>query len=186
MIPTYEEAVTILEKYTKDPFLLEHGKVVGETMAYFAKTRDPENVEYWRVVGLLHDLDFELYPEEHCVKTAELMAQEGIDESIIRSATSHGYGMTDTPNKPELEMEKVLYAVDELTGIIGAARLMRPSKSYLDMNLKSVKKKFKDKKFAAGCDREVITRGADMLGMSVDDLQAETLDALKAMEESEQ
>ncbi|MDO5038004.1 MAG: hydrolase [Tissierellia bacterium] len=185
-IPSYEEAKLLLEKYTEDEFLLEHGQVVGEVMAYFAKSRDPEHVEFWRVVGLLHDLDFDKYPEEHCVKTEEIMRQEGLDESIIHATTSHGYGLTGTKNQPEKEMEKVLFAVDELTGIIGAARLMRPSKSYLDMELKSVKKKFKDKKFAAGCDREVIKKGAENLGISLEDLLLETLEAMKAMEKAAQ
>lgn len=183
-IPTYEEAYEILKEYNKEEFHLVHGKTVGEVMAYFAKERDPENVEFWRIVGLLHDVDFEMYPEEHCVKAVEILEKNDVDEEMIYAITSHGFGMTETPNEPKKEMEKVLYAVDELTGIIGAAALMRPSKSTLDMELKSVKKKFKDKKFAAGCDREVIKKGAENLGMSMDDLMAETLKGMQEMEEN--
>lgn len=182
---TYPEAEKILEKYTEDDFLLEHGHIVGEVMGYFAEKRDPDNVEYWRIVGLLHDVDYDKYPEEHCVKAEEILKDEGVEESMIHAITSHGYGITETQNKPEREMEKVLFAVDELTGIIGAARLMRPSKSYLDMKLKSVKKKFKDKKFAAGCDRDIIKKGAELLDMPIEDLLQETLDAMKAMEKAQ-
>lgn len=181
-IPTYEEAYEILAKYNTEDFHLTHGKTVGEVMAYFAQKRDPENQEYWRIVGLLHDVDFGMYPDQHCVKAEEILRDHDIDPALIYSVTSHGYGMTDTPNKPEKEMEKVLYAVDELTGIIGAAALMRPSKSTLDMELKSLKKKFKDKKFAAGCDRDVIRQGAENLGMDLDALMEETLEAMKEME----
>lgn len=181
-VPSYQEALEILEKYNTEEFHLKHGKTVGEVMAYFAQKRDPDRVEFWRVVGLLHDVDFEMYPEDHCVKAEEILKAHDIDPEIIHAVTSHGYGMTGTPNKPEKEMEKVLYAVDELTGIIGAAALMRPSKSTLDMELKSLKKKFKDKKFAAGCDRQVIKRGAENLGMDLDDLMEETLEAMADME----
>lgn len=181
-IPSYEEAYEILKLYNKEEFHLVHGKTVGEVMAYFAKTRDPGKEEFWRVVGLLHDVDFELYPEEHCVKAEEILEKHDIDPEIIQAVTSHGYGLTDTQNKPEKEMEKVLFAVDELTGIIGAAALMRPSKSTVDMNLKSVKKKFKDKKFAAGCNREVILQGAQNLDMEIDELLQETLEAMQEME----
>lgn len=170
-IPKYEEALEILKKYNKEPFHIQHGETVGAVMRYFASEYDPENINFWQIVGLLHDLDFEMYPEEHCVKQVELMTKEGLDESIINSTVSHGYGLTSTEIKPEKQMEKILYATDELTGIIGAAALMRPSKSVSDMELKSVKKKFKDKKFAAGCSRdvgqsEVVWRKALKTGLS--------------------
>jgi len=182
MIPTPAQAREILEKYNKEPFHLRHGETVSGVMGWFAKKHDPNNVDYWRTVGMLHDIDFELYPEEHCVKGIEIMKNEGIDESIIRSAMSHGWGLTKTPYEPENIMEKILFAVDELTGLIGAAALMRPSKSVSDMELSSLKKKFKDKKFAAGCSRETIAKGAEMLGWELDTLLDETLNAMKAIE----
>lgn len=183
-IPDYDEALEILKKYNKEPFHITHGKTVGEVMGYFAKKYDPENVEYWRVVGLLHDLDFEMYPEEHCVKQVELMKNENIDDRIINSTISHGYSHSDSTVKPEHIMEKILYTVDELTGIIWAAALMRPSKSVQDMNLKSVKKKFKDKKFTAGCNRDIIKEGAENLDWDMNFLLTETLEAMKATEEN--
>jgi len=182
MIPTPAQAREILEKYNKEPFHLRHGETVSGVMGWFAEKHDPDNVDYWRTVGMLHDIDFELYPEEHCVKGIEIMKNEGIDESIIRSAMSHGWGLTKTPYEPENIMEKILFAVDELTGLIGAAALMRPSKSVSDMELSSLKKKFKDKKFAAGCSRETIAKGAEMLGWELDTLLDETLNAMKAIE----
>lgn len=182
MIPTPAQAREILEKYNKEPFHLRHGETVSGVMGWFAEKHDPDNVDYWRTVGMLHDIDFELYPEEHCVKGIELLRNEGIDESIIRSAMSHGWGLTKTPYEPENIMEKILFAVDELTGLIGAAALMRPSKSVSDMELSSLKKKFKDKKFAAGCSRETIAKGAEMLGWELDTLLDETLNAMKAIE----
>ena len=182
MIPTPAQAREILEKYNKEPFHLRHGETVSGVMGWFAEKHDPNNVDYWRTVGMLHDIDFELYPEEHCVKGIELLRNEGIDESIIRSAMSHGWGLTKTPYEPENIMEKILFAVDELTGLIGAAALMRPSKSVSDMELSSLKKKFKDKKFAAGCSRETIAKGAEMLGWELDTLLDETLNAMKAIE----
>ena len=139
-IPNYTEALEILKQYNKESYHILHGQIVGGVMRYFADKYDPENVEFWEVVGLLHDLDFELYPEEHCVIQVEIMEELKLDKSIIKSTVSHGYGLTKTEVKPEKEMEKILYAVDELTGIIGAAALMRPSKSVADMTLKSVKK----------------------------------------------
>jgi len=181
MIPNYEEAVEILEKYNKEEFHLMHGKIVAGVMKYFAIKYDSENIDFWNVVGLLHDLDFELYPDEHCVKQVELMKNENIDESIIHSTISHGYGLTKSTVKPEHIMEKILFATDELTGLIGAAALMRPSKSVADMNLKSVKKKFKDKKFAAGCSRDVIRKGATDLDWELDELLSETLNAMKSL-----
>ena len=151
-------------------------------MGEFAKEFDPEKVEYWAVVGMLHDLDFEEYPEEHCTKAEEMMKALDIDESIIRAVCSHGWGLTGTKYQPELQMEKILFATDELTGLIGACALMRPSKSCKDMELSSLKKKFKDKKFAAGCSRDVIKQGAEMLGWELDVLLQKTLDAMKATE----
>ena len=142
-----------------------------------------EEEDFWGLVGLLHDLDFEVYPEEHCVKCQEIMREEGIDERMIHAVASHAYGICSDV-KPEHEMEKVLFACDELTGLIGAAALMRPSKSCQDMELKSLKKKFKDKKFAAGCDRDVIIQGAEMLGWELDHLLNETLEAMKTCEEA--
>lgn len=181
-IPSYKEGLELLKKYNKEDFHIQHGETVGAVMGWFAEKYDPDNVEFWRIVGLLHDLDFEMYPEEHCVKQVDIMKDEGLDESIIVSTTSHGYGLTGSVSKPEKMMEKVLFASDELTGIIGAAALMRPSKSVSDMELKSVKKKFKDKKFAAGCSRDVIRQGAENLGWDLDELLQMTLDAMKATE----
>lgn len=176
---TREEAWQLLNEYNQDPFHLEHGQIVEGTMRYFAKKLGyGDEVELWGIVGLLHDLDFEQYPEQHCIKSQEIMRERGIDECIIRATASHGYGIT-VDIKPEHEMEKVLYAVDELTGLIGAVALMRPSKSVQDLELKSVKKKFKAKNFAAGCSREVIERGAEMLGWSLDDLISQTIEALR-------
>lgn len=181
-IPNYNEALEILKKYNKEPFHIVHGETVGYVMRYFANKYDPENADFWQIVGLLHDLDFEMYPDEHCVKQVEIMKEEGLDESIINSTISHGYGLTGSTVKPEKHMEKILFAADELTGIIGAAALMRPSKSCIDMELKSLKKKFKDKKFAAGCSRDVIRQGAENLGWDLDELLNETLNAMKEME----
>ena len=138
-----------------------------------------DEAEFWGIVGLLHDLDFEQFPDQHCIKEQELMRQAGLDESIIHATASHGYGIT-VDIRPEHEMEKVLYATDELTGLIGAVALMRPSKSVQDLELKSVKKKFKSANFAAGCSREVITRGAEMLGWTLDDLITRTIAAMRA------
>ena len=178
-----DEARTLLYEHNKEDFHRYHGETVSKVMGYFAKEFDPENVEFWEVVGLLHDLDFEEYPEEHCVKAEEMFKESDIDESIIKAVCSHGYGLCQTKYEPELLMEKVLFAVDELTGLIGAAALMRPSKSCQDMELSSLKKKFKDKKFAAGCSRDVIREGAERLGWELDELLNKTLDAMKAIEE---
>lgn len=178
-----EEAWALLTEYNHDEFHLKHAQVVEMTMRYFAeKLGYGDEVDFWGIVGLLHDLDFEQFPEEHCIKSQEIMRERGIDERIIHATASHGYGIT-VDIKPEHEMEKVLYAVDELTGLIGATVLMRPSKSVQDLEVKSVKKKFKSKGFAAGCDREVIQRGADMLGWSLDELIQQTIDALKTFED---
>ena len=179
---TIDEARSLLEEHNKEPFHRQHGETVSAVMGYFAKEFDPENEEFWAVVGMLHDLDFEEYPEEHCVKGEEMMRALDIDESIIKAAMSHGWGLTSTKYEPTLQMEKVLFATDELTGLIGACALMRPSKSCADMELKSLKKKYKDKRFAAGCSREVIAHGAEMLGWELDELLQKTLDAMKAVE----
>ena len=152
-------------------------------MRYMAKKLGyEEDAEFWAVCGLLHDIDFEMWPEEHCVKAPELLQEAGVDEAIIHAVVSHGYGEC-CDVAPEHEMEKVLFAVDELTGLIGAAALMRPSKSTKDMELKSLKKKFKDKKFAAGCSREIIQKGAEQLNWDLEKLQAETLEAMQACED---
>ena len=177
------EALELLKEYNKEEFHLAHGQTVSGCMEYFAnKLGYADEAEYWAIVGLLHDIDFEMWPEEHCVKCVELLEKAGFDEKFIHAVTSHGWGMTDSKAQPELEMEKVLFAIDELTGLIGAAALMRPSKSCADMELKSLKKKYKDKKFAAGCSREVINQGAENLGWELDKLLEETLEAMKALE----
>lgn len=176
---TREEAWDLLKEYNKDEFHLEHAEIVGKTMRYFAeKLGYGDEADFWEVVGILHDLDFEMYPEEHCIKEQEIMRQRGVDERIIHATASHGYGIT-VDIKPEHQMEKVLYAVDELTGLIGAVVIMRPSKSVQDLTLKSVKKKYKSKNFAAGCSREVIERGAEMLGWTLEELIENTIEALK-------
>jgi len=178
-----EKAIELLKEYNKEPFHLKHALTVEGVMKYFAKElgyKDEE--EFWGIVGLLHDLDFEMYPNEHCIKSQELMKQAGVDEKIIHATASHGYGLT-VDIKPEHEMEKVLYAVDELTGLIGAVALMRPSKSVMDLELKSVKKKFKTPSFAAGCSRDVITKGAEMLGWELDYLFEHTILGMRECEE---
>lgn len=180
---TREEAWKLLTEYNQDEFHLLHAKTVENTMRYFARELGfADEEDFWGIVGLLHDLDFEKYPEEHCIKSQEIMKERGIDEKIIYATASHGYAIT-VDIKPEHEMEKILYAVDELTGLIGAVVLMRPSKSVQDLTLKSVKKKYKSKNFAAGCSREVIERGADMLGWTLEDLIQRTIDALKTFQD---
>ena len=176
---TREGAWELLREYNKDEFHLEHAEIVGKTMRYFAeKLGYGDEADFWEVVGILHDLDIEMYPQEHCIKSQEIMRERGVDERIIHATASHGYAIT-VDIKPEHEMEKVLYAVDELTGLIGAVVIMRPSKSVQDLELKSVRKKYKSKGFAAGCSREVIERGADMLGWSLDELIERTIEALR-------
>ncbi len=180
---TREEAWSLLTEFNKEEFHLEHAQIVEKTMMYFAdKLGYGEEKEFWGIVGLLHDLDFEMYPEEHCIKSQEIMRERGVDERIIHATASHGYAIT-VDIKPEHEMEKVLYAVDELTGLIGAVVLMRPSKSVQDLELKSVKKKYKSKGFAAGCSREVIERGADLLGWTLEDLIVQTIQALRTFQD---
>ena len=180
MIPTPEEAYEILKEYNEGDFHLKHGRIVGDCMRWFAQELGyGEEADFWQTVGILHDLDFEQYPDQHCIKSQEIMRQKGIDERIVRATASHGYGIT-VDIAPQHDMEKALYAVDELTGLIGAAAVMRPSKSVNDLEVKSVKKKFKDKRFAAGCDRDVIQRGADMLGWDLDTLIDKTIQAMRA------
>lgn len=179
-----EDALKLLKKYNKDHFHLQHALTVEGVMKWYAVQLGYGTDEtYWGLVGLLHDIDFELYPEEHCKKAPELLAEAGVQPDMIHAVCSHGYGLT-VDIQPEHQMEKVLYAVDELTGLIGAAALMRPSKSVTDMELKSLKKKYKDKKFAAGCSRTVIENGAKMLGWELDDLLERTIQAMRSCEES--
>ena len=180
---TRKEAWQLLKEYNKDHFHLQHAVTVEGVMRYFAeKLGYGSEADLWGIVGLLHDLDFEMYPDEHCIKEQEIMRERGIDERIIHATASHGYALT-VDIKPEHEMEKVLYAVDELTGLIGAAALMRPSKSVQDMEVSSVKKKYKSKSFAAGCSREVIERGAEMRGWELSDLIGQTLLAMRSCED---
>lgn len=180
---TREEAYDLLKKYNKDPFHIQHALTVENVMKWYAEELGfGADAEYWVIVGLLHDIDFELYPEEHCIKAPELLREGGVGEDIIHGVVSHGYGIT-VDVAPEHEMEKVLFAADELTGLIWAATLMRPSKSTKDMELKSLKKKYKSKGFAAGCSREVIERGAEQLGWELDKLLTMTLEAMKATED---
>lgn len=177
-IPTVEQARALVGRFNKDAFHLQHAETVSKVMGELAKEFDPERVEFWAAVGMLHDIDFELYPEQHCVKANEMLHELDIDESVIHAVISHGYGICINV-EPELFMEKVLYATDELTGLIGAVALMRPN-GISDMEVKSIKKKFKDKKFAAGCSRDVIIRGAEMCGWDLDTLFQKTLDAMRA------
>ena len=181
-IPNLKQAETILEKYNKETFHLRHAKIVAGVMKWFAETHDIERADFWEMVGLLHDIDFEMYPAEHCIKGEELLNEEGVDESIIHATMSHGWGVTPTPHEPVHIMEKILFAVDELTGLIGAVAIMRPSKSVADLELSSVKKKFKDKKFAAGCSRDIINMGAERLGWPLDELITKTILAMRSIE----
>lgn len=179
-----EKAWKLLCEYNTEPFHLQHARTVEAVMRWFAeKLGYGSDADFWATVGLLHDLDFERYPDEHCVKCVEIMRENGLSEEFIHAVACHGYGLVSDV-APIHEMEKVLFATDELTGLIGAAALMRPSKSVQDMELKSLVKKFKDKKFAAGCDRDVIRNGADMLGWSLDKLLEETLLAMRDVEDS--
>ena len=184
-----EDAVQLLKKYNKDPFHIQHAYTVEAVMKWFARELGyGEDAGYWGIVGLLHDIDFELYPDEHCLKAPELLREAGVGEDIIHAVVSHGYGITVGCGKtldvePEHEMEKVLFAVDELTGLIWATAIMRPSRSTKDMDLKSIKKKYKSKNFAAGCSREVISRGAKQLGWELPKLFTMTLEAMQASED---
>lgn len=180
------EALELLKKYNKEPFHLQHALTVEGVMRWYAQELGyGEDADFWAQVGLLHDIDFELYPEEHCVKAPELLREGGVDEDTIHAVCSHGYEIC-CDVEPTHEMEKVLFAADELTGLIGAAALMRPSKSVMDMEASSVKKKFKDKKFAAGCSRDVITKGAERLSWELNDLFEKTILAMRSCEQQVQ
>ncbi len=184
MIPSRAQAMALLKEYTQEDFLLRHAQTVESVMRWWARDLG-EDEALWAVVGLLHDLDFERFPDEHCVRTQAILREHGVDELIVRACASHGYGLF-VDIRPESVMEKVLYAVDELTGLIGAAALMRPSRSVCDMELASLRKKYKNLSFAAGCSRSVIQAGADMLGIELDTLLERTLKAMQsALEESE-
>lgn len=179
-----QEALELLKKYNKEPFHIQHGLTVEGVMRWYAQNLGYGNeADYWATVGLLHDIDFELYPDEHCKKAPELLKEAGLSDDFINSVCSHGYGLC-SDIEPKHEMEKVLFAVDELTGLIGAAAIMRPSKIVMDMETKSLKKKFKDKRFAAGCSRDVIEQGAERLGVELDKLFADTIEAMRSCEES--
>ena len=179
-----EQALSLLKEYNKEEFHILHALTVEGTMAWFAKERGyEEDAHYWSMVGLLHDIDFEIYPEEHCKKAPELLRKAGVSEEMIYSICSHGYGIC-SEIEPIHEMEKILFATDELTGLIGAAIKMRPSKSVMDLELGSLKKKFKDKRFAAGCSRDIIIEGANKLGWELDSLMEKTIEAMKSFEDS--
>ncbi len=180
-----EKALEVLKQYNAEPFHLRHAFTVEAVMGWYADELGyGEDKEFWATAGLMHDVDFEKWPDEHCVKAPELLAAAGFTPQLIHAVCAHGWGMTGTDAQPEHEMEKVLFAADELTGLIGAAALMRPSKSTKDMELKSLKKKFKDKKFAAGCSRDAIAQGAELLGWELDKLLEMTLRAMAATEDA--
>ena len=182
---TYQEALDLLKEYNQGEFHLKHAYIVSDVMGWFADQMGyGEEKDFWSVVGLLHELDFEQYPNQHCIKSQEIMRERGLDERLIHATASHGYGIT-VDIQPEHQMEKVLFATDELTGLIGAVAIMRPSKSVSDLEVKSVKKKYKDKKFAAGCSREVIQRGADMLGWTLEELIDQTIQAMRASDHAD-
>ena len=180
---TRDKAFELLKEYNKEEFHIHHGITLECVMKYLAEKEGyGDDAEFWSLCGLLHDVDFEMWPEEHCKKAPELLKAAGVDDDMIHAIVSHGYGEC-SDIEPVHHMEKILFAVDELTGLIGAAALMRPSKSCKDMELKSLKKKFKDKKFAAGCSRDVIKRGAEQLGWELDELLSATLEAMQASED---
>lgn len=179
-----EAAFELLKKYNKDPFHIQHAFTVEAVMKWYAKELGfAAEEEFWGIVGLLHDIDFELYPEEHCIKAPELLKEGGVSDEIIHGVCSHAYGMHGVEVKPEHLMEKVLFAADELTGLVWASALMRPSKSTKDMELKSLKKKYKNRAFAAGCSRDVIEQGAGLLEWELDKLLSDTLSAMQATED---
>ena len=181
---TREEALALLQKHNKEPFHIQHGLTVEGVMRWYARELGyGEDEDFWGIAGLLHDIDFEEYPEEHCVKVPELLREGGAEEELIHAVCSHGYGLCSDV-EPVHEMEKVLFAADELTGLIGAAAKMRPSKSVMDMEVSSLKKKFKDKRFAAGCSRDVIRTGAERLGWELDKLFEQTILAMRSCEAS--
>ena len=179
---TRAQALALLQKYNREPFHIFHGLTVEGTMRYFAREMG-EDEDFWGLVGLLHDVDFEKYPEQHCLKAPELLSEIGAEPEFIHAVCSHGYGIC-CDVEPTLPMERVLFATDELTGLIGAAARMRPSKSVMDMEVASLKKKFKDKKFAAGCSRDVITQGAERLGWTLEELMEKTILAMRSCEDS--
>ena len=181
---TRQQAIGLLKQYNKESFHIQHALTVEGVMRWFANHQGfADEADAWATVGLLHDIDFELYPDQHCQKAPELLRGGGVGEEMIHAVCSHGYGLCSDVQPTHL-MEKILFTVDELTGLIGAAALMRPSKSVMDMEVSSLKKKFKDKKFVAGCSRDVIRQGAEMLGWSMDELFAQSLEAMRSCEES--
>lgn len=180
---TRDEAVSLLKKYNKEPFHILHALTVEGVMRWYAdETGNGADADFWATAGLLHDIDFELYPEEHCKKAPELLKAEGASDELIHAVCSHGYGIC-CDVEPSCEMEKILFAADELTGLIGAAAKMRPSKSVCDMEVSSLKKKYKDKKFAAGCSRDIIAKGAENLGWTLEELMEKTILAMRSCEE---
>ena len=179
---TREAALEALKKYNKEPFHILHALTVEGVMRWFAQDQGyGEEADFWGIAGLLHDIDFEMYPEQHCVKAPELLREAGAEDGLIHAVCSHGYGLVSDV-KPEHRMEKILFASDELTGLIGAAARMRPSKSVMDMEVSSLKKKFKDKRFAAGCSRDVIKEGAEGLGWTLEELMDKTIQAMRSCE----
>jgi predicted hydrolase (HD superfamily) len=180
---TREEALALLTEHNKEDFHIRHALIVEGTLRYFARELGyGDEEEFWGIVGLLHDLDFEKYPDEHCIKVQEMLKDTKAGDDLIHAIVSHGYGISEVDAEPTHEMEKILYATDELTGLIGAVALMRPSKSVQDLELKSVKKKYKTANFAAGCSREVIENGAKLLGWDIDKLISETILALRTVD----
>jgi len=180
-VPTREEAYQLLTEYNKGDSLIKHALAVEGVMRYFARKRG-EDEEKWGIIGLVHDLDYEQFPEEHCHKSEEILKEKGWPEEYIRAVVSHGWGLCSEV-EPQTELEKVLYAIDELTGLVVTTALVRPSKSVMDVKVKSVKKKWKDKRFAAGVDRSIIEKGAQMLGMEVSDLISDTLAGMQEVAE---
>ncbi len=181
---TRPEAIALLKKFNKEPFHILHALTVEGVMRWYAiETGNGDDADFWATAGLLHDIDFELYPEEHCKKAPELLKDGGASDELIHAVCSHGYGIC-CDVEPSCEMEKILFAADELTGLIGAAAKMRPSKSVCDMEVSSLKKKYKDKKFAAGCSRDVISKGAENLGWTLEELMEKTILAMRSCEES--
>ena len=182
--PDRAAALALLRKYNTEPFHLQHALTVEAVMGWYAQDLGyGEEADFWSMAGLLHDVDFEKWPEEHCKKAPELLAEIGCSDELVHAVCSHGYGLCSDV-EPIHEMEKVLFAADELTGLIGAAARMRPSKSCSDMEVSSLKKKFKDKKFAAGCSRETIQQGAELLGWELDELLEKTLRAMAETEDA--
>ena len=177
-----QQAWDLLKQYNKDPFHLQHSLTMEGVMKWYAVDQKSGDDEFWGIAGLLHDIDFEQFPDQHCIKARELLKTAGVSGELIHAVCSHGYGLTAVDAKPEQLMEKIMYAVDELTGLIWAAAIIRPSKSVMDMELKSVKKKFKTPAFAAGCSREVIEKGAEQLGWELDALIEKTILAMRSCE----